>query len=473
MAASGPLGEADPQALARKLEGENRWLKARNIVLEAELRQKDEKLKEAETRGGAPGPTPPNSDMPSSLVIGGGSGKSKRGAGPSLRKRGPRHGREPFKEGEDGTAVAGHEDPNGGVCPCRGGRLERSPEHDGVHGQYELKERIAGKLIRKSKACKFRKRRKLLDRSVPLRIIGTGLAGIRLLARMIVMKVAGHDSVRQITAGLGDVAGVKMSRGTVNNALKRGARAFPPAFLELLHALPPAPALIVDETHFDVMGKKLWMWVFVTAVAALFRIGPRSGEVPESVLKDSLPRVIACDRCRVYGKWAGEHPGQEPRRCRARLDREFRRRADRLDPEIGRFGKAAQVKPAVVFRPRRKLKGLEAPGCPEAMRLKALVREAFERPGRRAAGAPRIRNAKACALAKRFEQGFGSYTRFIGIPGAGPTNSAAERALRHAALDRKNSCGAQSGEGALFLEIMRAAFATTRMRCEAFFQFIA
>jgi hypothetical protein len=85
------------------------------------------------------------------------------------------------------------------------------------------------------------------------------------------------------------------------------------------------------------------------------------------------------------------------------------------------------------------------------VRLKALVREAFERPGRRAAGAPRIRNTKACAPAKRFGQGFGSRMRFIGILGAGPMDNAAERALTHAAPDRENSRGARSGEGALFL----------------------
>jgi hypothetical protein len=207
----------------------------------------------------------------------------------------------------------------------------------------------------------------------------------------------------------------------------------------------------------------------VTAKAALFRIGPRSGEVLEPVLRDSLPRVISCDHYCVYEKRAREHPGQDLRRRRAHLDREFRRRADHLDPEIGRFGKIAHVKPAVVVRLHRMYTGLEDPGCPEGARLKALMREAFERPGRRAAGAPRIRNTKARAPAKRFGQGFGSYTRFIDVPGAGPTNNAAERALRHAAPDRKNSCGAQSEEGALFLEVMRAAFAATRMRGEAFF----
>jgi hypothetical protein len=262
MAARGPLGVADPQVQGqvRKLEGEIRELKARNIVLEAELRQKDEKLKEAETRGGAPRADSSNSNMPGSLVIGGGSKKSKKEAGLFPRKRGPRHGhepacREPFKEGEDGVAVVEHEDPNGGVCPCRGGRLERSPEHDGVHDQYELKERIAEKLIHKSKAYKCPKCRKLFNRSVPLRIAGTGLAGVSLLEWILVMKVAGHNSVRQIVADLEDVSGVKMSQGAVNNALKRGTRAFLPAFLELLHILPPARAAGVDETRPRRRGK--------------------------------------------------------------------------------------------------------------------------------------------------------------------------------------------------------------------------
>jgi hypothetical protein len=149
----------------------------------------------------------------------------------------------------------------------------------------------------------------------------------------------------------------------------------------------------------------------------------------------------------VYEKRAREHPGREPRRRRARLDCGFRRRADRLDQEIGRFGKAAHVKPAVVFRRHRKLKGLGAPGCPDSAGLKALMREACKRAVRRGAGAPRLKNTKVRALAKRFGQGFGSCRRFIGMPGAGPTDNAAERELRHAAPDRKNSRGARSGEG--------------------------
>jgi hypothetical protein len=179
--------------------------------------------------------------------------------------------------------------------------------------------------------------------------------------------------------------------------------------------------------------------------------------------------VISCGHCWEYEIRAREHPGRDLRRCRVLLDRGFRRSADRLDPEIGRFGKADRVMSAVVFRLYRKLKGLEAPGCPEAAGLKALMREACKRAGRSAAGAPRIRYAKACAVAKRFGQGFGSCMRLIGIPGAWKTNNAAERGLRLAAPDRKNSCGARSGEGAFYLEIMRTAFATTRMRGEAFY----
>jgi hypothetical protein len=80
MADRGPLGEADPQVqgLARKLEGEIRELNARNIVLEAGLRLKEERLKVAETRGGAPRADSSNSNMPGSLVISGGSKNSKR-----------------------------------------------------------------------------------------------------------------------------------------------------------------------------------------------------------------------------------------------------------------------------------------------------------------------------------------------------------------------------------------------------------
>ncbi|MDR3154843.1 MAG: hypothetical protein LBW85_11395 [Deltaproteobacteria bacterium] len=146
----------------------------------------------------------------------------------------------------------------------------------------------------------------------------------------------------------------------------------------------------------------------MTAEAAPFRTGPRSGEILESVLRDPLPRAISCGRCRVCAKRARAHPGREPRRCRAHFVREFRRRAGRQDPEIRRFGKAAHVKFAFVFRFHRMFKGLEGPCLPEAVRLKALMREAFERPGRPAARAQRIRNAMAHASAKRFGQGYGS-----------------------------------------------------------------
>jgi hypothetical protein len=94
----------------------------------------------------------------------------------------------------------------------------------------------------------------------------------------------------------------------------------------------------------------------------------------------------------VYEKWAREHPGQDLQHCRAHLDREFRHCAGHFDPEIGRFGKIAHVKLAVVFRLHRMYKGLEDPGSPEGVRLKTLMRKAFERPGRCAAGGPRIRN---------------------------------------------------------------------------------
>ncbi|MDR3154042.1 MAG: hypothetical protein LBW85_07190 [Deltaproteobacteria bacterium] len=80
MAARGPQGAADPQVQGqiRKLESEKRRLKARILAAEAAVKLKDEKLKEAKIRSGAPRADSSNSGMPGTLVIGGGSRKSKR-----------------------------------------------------------------------------------------------------------------------------------------------------------------------------------------------------------------------------------------------------------------------------------------------------------------------------------------------------------------------------------------------------------
>ena len=62
---------------------------------------------------------------------------------------------------------------------------------------------------------------------------------------------------------------------------------------------------------------------------------------------------------------------------------------------------------------------------------------------------------------------------YLDVPGVGPTNNVAERAIRPAVLWRKGSFGTQSGSGARFSCAMLTLGATCRMHGLDLFAYVA
>ena len=204
-------------------------------------------------------------------------------------------------------------------------------------------------------------------------------------------------------------------------------------------AVHSAKAVNVDETSWREDRKKAWLWTTATRFFTAFTIAPhRSGDVAQALLGSEPERVVGSDRFSAYA-WIA---ARERQICWAHLRRDFQAMIDR-----GGDGKPIG---------ERLLKQSHRPFHDwHRIRDGTLVWEAF---GKRMAR-PRcevrqtLKEGSKCGCAKtsatcfeilKVEEGLWTFARVQGIE---PTNNAAERALRVAAIWRRISGGPTASTG--------------------------
>jgi transposase len=450
-------------------EGNQGLKEEENQRLKAELR-------DMEIRNGAPKPDSGNSSLPGSMDI----VKKNKPLKVNIRirkKQGPKYGHEPavrelLKEDDPKVVVIPYK-PHSMTCPCCGGKLVRVASKDTRHDQYEQVGSPLTGYIHKAMAYRCKDCRTPYKGLIPEKIKKTGLCGVRLMAWICMEKVADHTSLRNIAGLFDDMACVHFSVGTINNYLKRAIWPLLPAYLELLDSIKTAKLVQADETHIDVIAKMLWAWVFVTRDAVVYKIGPRSRDVLDSVLGEPLERIIVSDCYSVYLSYIDEFTGQEHQLCLSHVARDFKSCAEHTAiMSIRKFGIVAGIHLKVMFFLHKRYMAVEDKGSKEALELKELERAAGNRLLEYVRNAPRIPKTKANALAKRFLARGKSYIKFLDDDSIPLTNNLSEQFIRLVVQDRKTSYGAQSELGARFLEIMWTVFSTLKLKGSKFFHFL-
>jgi len=210
----------------------------------------------------------------------------------------------------------------------------------------------------------------------------------------------------------------------------------------------------VDETG---MGKGRWLWVMVTAVATVFRITTgRTRAAFTDLVGAEYHRVVTTDRYAAY-----DHlPDWRHQWCWAHLRRDFQAMIDRQNggSAVGEellarsdelFALWRRVRDGTLSRARFGGK-MHAEGD-----FRVRVRAALER----GAGCGCAKTAGTCRALLDREV---SLYRFAFHDGVGPTNNAAERAVRHGVLWRKQSGGPKSAAGAAYLAHIWSVVETCR-----------
>ncbi len=289
-----------------------------------------------------------------------------------------------------------------------------------------------------------------LPAGVPAGAFGPGVAAAA--ATLTAARISRRETARLLK----DLCGVELSAASVEALLKQTSAMLEEPYLSILEQLDQSPVRGADETSWPRAGDSGWLSVSISEQAALFQIAARRDrEAAIALLGEQPAGTIVSDRYAVY-LYIDDTQRQL---CLAHVLRDFTALAER-DGAPGRLGRQLKQTLADVFkilnRPGRDpddLALLKADLAEHRQRLHDLL----ERGSR--SRDPKTRNFCAGLLAH--EKALWTFTTTPGVPA---TNNAAERALRHAVLWRKQSYGTQTDHGDRLVERLLTIRETCRLQ---------
>jgi len=371
----------------------------------------------------------------------------------------PRHERPPFPPDQiDRTRLY-----TLGQCPGCGGPLQPASRPPRVVQQVELIQKPLVVTEHRAPAYWCPKCLKVHHARLPAEVRAAGLVGTRLTALVAWLKGSAHCSYTTIQALLGDVLGVRLSKGQLARLVRKAGGALDPAYAELQRALPTEARLNVDETGHKEQGKNLWTWCFRAPGYTLFKIDPsRGSQVLVEALGEEFDGVLGCDYFSAYRKYMGDL-GVQVQFCLAHLIRDVKFLTT-LDGRTRKYGERLLGRLRALFRVihRRDRMGAERFRRALERERKGIVRAARHPPWTR----------EARTMAERFRRHADAYFRFITTPGVEPTNNLAEQALRFVVIQRRMTQGTRGPAGRAWCERVWTAVATCRQQRRSVFEYL-
>jgi len=263
---------------------------------------------------------------------------------------------------------------------------------------------------------------------------------------------------------LGQVLGIPLSLGSIQNSWEEAGEAVAEPCTELERQLAHEPVINSDETGYRTDGDKRWLWALVAANFVFYKIAlTRGAEVLVQLLGEVFAGILCSDRCPTYVKY---HKG-EGQFCWAHFKRNilgvleiaktteaerFCRDALALHARLFRLWRRFRAGPGVRYGPITR-EQLIAKSIPLEKKFFALADRYVDSRDKD------VRNL-ALALLKHFEKLFA----FLRNDGVEPTNNSAERALRCAVQWRKISFGSRSAQGEIAVARLLTVTRTCRMQ---------
>jgi transposase len=255
----------------------------------------------------------------------------------------------------------------------------------------------------------------------------------------------------------------EVSLGTIANLEQRTSEALKPAYDEALDAIQGAEFVHCDETGWRENNEKAWLWGAVTPMLKVFRIDPRRNREAFRKVLFAFVGYLITDRFSVYRI----HDLKRRQLCWAHLLRNFLGLEER-GGQARSLGIAGQRIVKDVFREWYRFREGEITRRALRRRLNP-IRRRLERLLRRHVSNP-IPAARKMAK-DLLEYGEALWT-FARVEGVGPTNNAAERAVRKGVLWRKGSFGSQSADGSRFAERMLTVSESLRAQRRSILAFV-
>lgn len=456
------------------LEEKNASLEARlaqalEIIaqLQERIRQLEAQLAKANKNSGNSS-KPPSSDLTKPPPAGGSLSPRKIGGQPGH----PRHERSAFPPDQ----VDERQFHRVNQCPDCGSRdLEPLPEPAQVVQQVELVPKLFQVTEHVVQTCRCRNCQRIQTGALPAAIAATGLMGPRMMGLLLFMKGALRSSFSGLQEFLAHVIGFKVCRGYLAKVMARGSRALATPVQELRSLLPVQRLLHVDETGHKENGAGMWTWCFRAGNFVLFSIRiSRGSDVLMEFLGQEFNGVLGCDYFSAYRKFMGKMSGSV-QFCFAHLIRDLKFLAEHPDgimplyaePILRAVRRMFKLIHEQVDHPvkdfQSKLEGQKKRIIALAIDTTGLspiewyVQKQY----------PEVWN-----MAQRFRKHGQAYFTFITTPEIGPTNNAAEQALRFVVMDRKATQGTRSHKGRAFCERIWSVVGTCRINKRSIFGYL-
>jgi transposase len=211
-----------------------------------------------------------------------------------------------------------------------------------------------------------------------------------------------------------------------------------------------------DETGFKEKGKRLWAWIAVSCLIAVFMI--RSGRNKQSakeLLGKKFKGILCSDRYSAY-QWIANENRQI---CWAHLERDFRKISERIGTS-STIGCNLLMQTNHLFHFWHQFRDdhidqriLKQKTKPIRIFIEGLLRQGM-----------RSKNKKTSGTCRNILSYGPALWRFLETDGIEPTNNLAEQLIRTIAIWRKTSFGTQSKSGSQYMERIMTVVANCKLQ---------
>jgi transposase len=315
-----------------------------------------------------------------------------------------------------------------------------------------------------SRWCGVCHKRVLPTLDLSSQVVGQHRLGVRLMSLIAYLKTTLRLPVRQITALLKSLYGLRLSAGEVCEVLHRVAACGKAEYHALQQQVRGSPYVHADETGWRQDGQNGYLWSFSTPRIRYFHYDKsRAGSVAQEVLGEQFGGITVSD---FYGGY--NSVGVVRQRCWVHFLRDLHALTEAHPDEEAVQEWAGQVRQVY----------------DEACAFQECARAALARHGQNAASFgygvfARVRRRKQFeeqllalaqpwlqedvpqrVLSARVAQFVGEMYLFVEHVGVPSQNNAAERSVRPAVIARKVSGGTRSAQGSATKSVLLSLFGT-------------
>lgn len=445
----------DKDARIAELEDQNAALLRRLAELEARVAalSKTSRTSSKPPSSDIVKPPPPTGANPQgSKGTSGTSGGRKPGGQPGHNK----HARTPYTDEQIDRAY----DYDFCIADTPGGDWEALDEPF-ILQQVELRDNPL--LVTEHRFARYRHRitGQVITTPVPEDLRRQGLLGPRLRATTALLKGQCHVSYRQIKTLYREVLGLDVSTGQLSKVVSQCGAALGDPYDGLAAKLADEPVVNVDETGHreqDQHGNtRSWLWTAVAKRFTVFKVvASRAAAVLEELLGPNYGGIIGSDFFSAYRKFVAQGHARAAY-CWAHLIREVRYLTTLSDRVIVNW--ATRLLDEI----KRLFKAYHRHGEKAQRNARDAILKRVRRPAQR---------KEARTLADRIRTHADAYFLFLDDERVEPTNNKAERALRHAVIDRRITQGTRGGNGSRWLERFLSIHETCRQQERPLFDYL-